>query len=448
LNKTISMRTAIRRIFNHPSYTRIFEWGKLITITGSAQALIQAIGLLSGIFIIRFLPTKEYALYTLANTMLGTITVLADGGIATGVMAQGGKVWQNKNGLGATIATGLDLRKRFAAFVLVFAVPALLFMLHQHSQNWLLSSLIVVSLIPTFFTSLSGTILEIAPRLHQDISSLQRIEVGASIGRLAVMIPALFTLPWACVAILCSGLPQLWANRKLKSITYAYADWKQKPDPIVRKEILPIVKRVLPGSIYYCISGQITIWLISFYGSTESVAQVGALGRLTTVLNFVNIMFLTLVVPRFARLPADRKVLFTRFWMLQFMLILISAFIVGVIVLFPNQILAILGKSYSGLTNEIVLMTISSCLGMVGGITYSVSVSRGWILPPVLNIGGNIVAQAVLLYFLDLSNTKGVLMFAIINAVIIYVMLLVYYLFKTFSFKPVQNNEALLSSTL
>lgn len=445
------MKNTFERIYNHPSYARILEWGKLVTITGSAQALIQAIGLISGIFIIRFLPTKEYALYTLANTMLGTITVLADGGIATGVMAQGGKVWQSHNKLGATIATGLDLRKKFAAFVLIFAIPALLFLLHQHSQNWLLSSLIVISLIPTFLAALSGTLLEIAPRLHQDILSLQKIEVGASIGRLIVLLPTLFMLPWASVAIVCSGLPQLWANRKLRIITSLYADWTQKPDPTIRQEILPVVKRVLPGSIYYCISGQITIWLISLYGSTESVAQVGALGRLTTVLNFINIMFLTLIVPRFARLSANRKMLFNRFLQLQSALLIISAAIVGLIFLFPTQVLAVLGKNYSNLTTEVVLMTISSCVGMAGGITYSVSVSRGWILPPVINIGGNILTQVALLFFLDLSTTKGVLIFSIANAVVIHVMLIAYYIFKVFNHKQTEviigSDETTLSGT-
>lgn len=75
---------------------RAGEWAKLIAITGSAQVMVQAIGFISGILVIRLLPTHEYALYTLANTMLGTMTLLADGGIATGVMSQGGKVWQDK----------------------------------------------------------------------------------------------------------------------------------------------------------------------------------------------------------------------------------------------------------------------------------------------------------------------------------------------------------------
>ncbi len=73
----------------------MYGWGKLISVTGSAQVLIQALGFISGIIIIRLLPTEEYAFYTLANTMLGTMNILSDAGVSTGVMAQGGKVIMN-----------------------------------------------------------------------------------------------------------------------------------------------------------------------------------------------------------------------------------------------------------------------------------------------------------------------------------------------------------------
>jgi hypothetical protein len=46
------------------SYPKAFEWFKLIAVTGSSQIIIQVIGLVSGILIIRVLPINEYALYT------------------------------------------------------------------------------------------------------------------------------------------------------------------------------------------------------------------------------------------------------------------------------------------------------------------------------------------------------------------------------------------------
>src|SRR5438270_1038562 len=117
----------MERIYSGRNYTRAIEWGKLIALTGSAQILVQGLGFICGIFIIRMLPTKEYALYTLANTMLGTMTILADGGIATGVMFRGGRVWNDRQKLGKVLATGLDLRKKFAIGSLLIALPVLFY---------------------------------------------------------------------------------------------------------------------------------------------------------------------------------------------------------------------------------------------------------------------------------------------------------------------------------
>jgi O-antigen/teichoic acid export membrane protein len=91
----------------------LYEWGKLVSLTGSAQLIIQCVGMITGIFIIRMLTTQEYAYYTIANTMLGTMTILADGGVSVGVMNQGGKVWNDKHELGIVLSTGMVLRKMF-----------------------------------------------------------------------------------------------------------------------------------------------------------------------------------------------------------------------------------------------------------------------------------------------------------------------------------------------
>ena len=72
------MRNLIQRLNIHPAYSKIYSWGKLITITGGAQVIVQAATLSSGIVIIRLLSTREYALYTIANAMLGTMNILAD----------------------------------------------------------------------------------------------------------------------------------------------------------------------------------------------------------------------------------------------------------------------------------------------------------------------------------------------------------------------------------
>src|SRR5215213_1625169 len=121
------MRVLVQKLNTNPNYARIVEWGKLITLTGAAQIIVQALGFISGILIVRLLSVNEYALYTLANTMLGTLTILADSGISNGVMAQAGKVWQDKKKLGSVLVTGLALRKKFGIISLLVATPVMIY---------------------------------------------------------------------------------------------------------------------------------------------------------------------------------------------------------------------------------------------------------------------------------------------------------------------------------
>lgn len=407
------MKTLVQRVYTSPNYTKALEWGKLVTITGAAQVAVQAIGFISGILVIRLLPTQEYALYTLANTMLGTMTMLADGGIATGVMAQSGKVWQDREKLGAVLATGLNLRKKFAIGSLLIATPVLLYLLRHHDASWLMSVLIVISLIPAFFSALSGTLLQIPLKLRQDIAPLQKNQVGVNIGRLVMLVLTLFAFPWAFVAIFAAGLPQIWANIRLQKISTGYADWSQKSEPAFQKEILITVKRVLPGSIYYCISGQLTIWLISIFGSTDAIAQVGALSRLTMMLSIIGVMFSSLIEPRFARLPNEKKILLSRFLQMLTFFIVFGIFIVGTVWIFPNQVLSILGKNYAGLAMEIVLIVGGSCLSLISGSLYKLSAARGIIPPPLIFFSVILVTQISLMSFLDFSQLTNVLWFSI-----------------------------------
>jgi len=416
LGNPILMKAQTPHLYTHSKYAKVLEWGKLITITGGAQAVVQAIGLVSGILVIRLLPTQEYALYTLANTMLGTMILLADGGISTGVMAQGGKVWQNREKLGSVLTTGLDLRKKFAIGSLLIAMPVLLYLLLHHGASWLMSLLIIMSLIPAFFTGLSGTLLQIVPKLRQDITPLQKIQVGSNVGRLAMLCLTLFIFPWSFIAILGAGLPQIWANIQFRKISDKYVDWNQKPDPIIRKDILYIVSRILPGAIYYCISGQIAIWLSSFFASTAAVAQVGALGRLAMLLSLFTVLFGTLITPRFARLPTSKDVLLNHYLLIHAGLLALSGCIIGVVWVFPTEVLWILGKGYFNLSKELLLNITGSCLNLIYGVSFTLYSGRGWAIKPIIAIPISLASMVISVILCNLTTLQGILVLNLLIA--------------------------------
>ncbi|ANE49255.1 polysaccharide biosynthesis protein [Flavisolibacter tropicus] len=399
----------IQRFHTYSFYSKILDWSKLIAITGSAQAIIQAIGFISGVLIIRILSTSEYALYTLANTMLGTMLVLADGGISASVMAQGGKVWQNRGKLGSVLVTGFDLRKKFAIGSLVIAIPVLFYLLRGHGAGTFTSILIVGSLVPAFYCALSGNLLAVGPTLHQMITPLQKINISVSLLRLLSLLSILLIFPFAYIAIFAASLPQIWANFRLRSISAVYADWQQPPDSLVRNNILTVVKRIFPGSIYYCLSGQITIWLISIFGTTAAVAQIGALGRLSMMLNLFSATFTTLIIPRFARLENNKALLFKRFLHMSSGLTFLFSIIIIIVSKLPTQLLWLLGKSYSGLEHELVLSVAGSCLSLMAGLLFTIATSRNWAINPLVSIPITLVSIICAISLIDISSLRGIL---------------------------------------
>ena len=431
------MKAIVQKIYENSSYSKIVEWGKLLTITASTQVIIQAVGFVSGIIVIRTLSTNEYALYTLANTMLGTMTVLADGGIAAGVMALGGKSWQDRQDLGAVISTGLDLRKKFAIPSLCVSIPILLYLLIHHNASWLMATLIVLALIPTFYTTISTSLLQIIFRLHQQIAPLQKNQVWVNLLRLLILVPALFGLPFAAIAIAVTGIPQIWSNFDLRNKSKRFANFEQKPNLEYRKEILLVVKRVLPSSIYYCLSSQISIWLISILGSTEALARVGAIGRLSMVLNLFSVMFYTLMVPRFARLPNVKRALLSRFITVQIGLFVICAVILTFIYFFSNKILWILGDNFSNLNKEVILICIGSCISLISTCTNQLLSSRGLIVPPIIFITCTLSIQIGLAFIIPLNSIINILYYSIFNSFSAYIIRILYSLYSLTEFKKV-----------
>jgi O-antigen/teichoic acid export membrane protein len=408
----------IKRIKEYPHYEKAKYWGKLISITGAAQVVVQAVSFISGILVIRLLPVEEYALYTLANAMLGTMSLLSDGGISTGVMAQGGKVWQDKQKLGAVLATGLDLRRKFAGFSLIVSIPILSYLLLHHGASWITTVLITISLIPAFYAALSDTLLQIPVKLHQAIAPLQRNQVEVGIGRLALTGFTLFAFPWAFVAIIASGIPRIWGNWKLRRIVDRFVDREQQPDIDERREILKTIKRILPMLIYISFSGQITIWLMSIFGKTLAVAQLGALGRISVVLTIFYVLIGTLIIPRFARLEKNKSIVFKRYIQILISIIILMLSIIGITHLFSNQILWIFGKNYSTLQYELLLSIICSCLSTMTGVIYALCTSKGWILLPVVSVLSGLVPLIIGCFIFNISTLLGVLYLNIFCSVI------------------------------
>ena len=433
------MINKLTQLKNHPKFNNWKQWGKLISITGGAQVLIQIISFGCGIFIIRNFSVAEYAIYTLANTMLGAMNILADGGIVSGVIAEGGKVWQDKDKLGAVITTGMNLRKRFAIGSILIAGTVLIYLLMHNNASWYYSLLILLSLIPVFYANLSDSLLEVAPKLHQDIKPLQKNLVMANIGRLLLTIPSVFFIPFTPIAIIATGIPRIIANFKLKKISNKFVTSNQKEDVQIKKNILHMVRRILPVEVYNIFSTNITVWILSIIGATSSIAQVGALFRIGAVLSLFTIVFNTIIVPRYSRLQEVKKELQEKMIKIQLLLFSVSFVIVFFTWLFSAQIIWLLGNNYKNLDSELVLTVIIFCFNIISTIIYTLCRGRGWVISPILNISINLLSIVLGAFIFDITSLKGILIFNIATSAVLVVMHGGYSYFRLYQLKDMKN---------
>lgn len=407
------MNRSFDLIKKHKHFNRSKNLLKLISIVGSTEIILKGIGFVSGIMIVRMLPIQEYALYTLANTMLGTLVLFTDSGISNGVMALSGRVWQDPKKLGVVLATGLDLRKKFALITLVISTPIIIYLLLKNNASWLSSVLILLSLIPAFYAALSDSLLEITPKLHQDITSLQKNQLIVGFGRLVLTILSIVIFPWTFVIILASGVPQIYGNSRLKKINAKFVDSNQKTDSTVRKEILSVVVRILPNIVFYALSGQIVIWILSVFGNSNDLASIGALGRFAVLIGFFTSILSTLFLPRFSRLAEHKETLLKYFLVFQLILFLVGSVILLIVFLFPTQMLWILGASYGSLSSELFLIMLSNCIGVITAMTGNLMGSRGHYLNPLLIIILNLGAVVFAYFIWDLTTLRGILYYSI-----------------------------------
>ncbi|MFY7878794.1 MAG: polysaccharide biosynthesis protein [Lacibacter sp.] len=383
---------------------------RLLGVTTIIQLLIQLLGLISGIIIIRLLPTKEYAWYTIANTMLGTMSVLSDAGISTAMMAHGGKVWMDRNALGVIFATAYDLRKKFALGSVVISLPFLYYLLHAQGASIGIALLISVALLPSVFASLSDNLLQIGPKLQKDILPLQRNALFVSVYRTLIFLPVLFLLPFTWVAIFNAGVIRILGNYKLKKINSKWVDMRQQSDPQIAKSIMVQVRRLMPGVLYYCFSGQIAVWLISIFGQHDSVASLGALARFSVLFAIVPVLFGTMITPYFSKLTEQRHIMLNSFFRIQSLIVLGALIVVFIFYVFSDIFLWVLGPSYSNLKFELVVNIISSLLGVAAGLSFSLFTSRGWSMHPAFSITVNLLSLIAGIFIFDIKTLCGVLM--------------------------------------
>lgn len=400
-----------------PVIRRALHRARVVSNFAFVQAVVQVIGFLSGILLIRHLDQREYAYFTIANTMQGTLNVLADIGISIGLVSIGGRVWHDRHRFGQLVNTALGLRRKLGTLAVLSVVPILYFMLVKNGASVNYTAILILAVLVGLSVQLSIGVLSVVPRLRSDIRRIQTIDLTGALARFLVLVFLMYFFLNGAIALAVGSATLLLQYWMLRRYVAGVIDLRASENAEDRAAMLGFIKSQAANAIFFCLQGQITVFLISIFGrQVSSIAEVGALGRLAMIFAVLSHLLANVFAPAFARCQNARKLR----WQYAAIVGAVAGFSLVIIVaaaFFPREFLFVLGNKYSHLERELLLMVAGAVITAIASTLWSLNAAKAWIAGSWLYIPLTLATQLALIPSTDFSSVRGVLTFNLISAI-------------------------------
>lgn len=400
-----------------PMMQRAFQRARIVGNFAMVQAVVQLIGFLSGILLVRWLPQQEYAYFTIANTMQGTLNVLADIGISIGLVSIGGRVWHDRHRFGQLVNTALGLRRKLGAVAILIVTPILYYMLVKNGASMSYTAILIAVVLAGLAVQLSIGVLSVVPRLRSDIGKIQTIDMTGAVARFLVLLALMYFFLNGAVALAIGSATLLLQYWMLRKYVAGVIDLNAPENPEDREAMRGFIRSQAANAVFFCLQGQITVFLISIFGrNVSSIAEVGALGRLAMIFAVLSHLLANIFAPAFARCQSLRKLR----WQYAAIVGGVACFslvIIAVAAFFPREFLFVLGNKYSHLERELLLMVAGAVITAMAGTLWALNAAKAWIAGSWLYIPLTLATQLALIPSTDFSTVTGVLTFNLVSAI-------------------------------
>ncbi|MGB6691820.1 MAG: hypothetical protein WBE76_28600 [Terracidiphilus sp.] len=383
----------------------------------AAQGVTMAGNLLYGLLCVRLLPKVEYAKFAVVFSAFSSVALLLDIGISTGIVPLVGQNVGDLQLIADCVASLRTLAQRL--FAIMAPVTIVVFPLLVHRQHWstpTVAAMVAIVLVAAWFARVSSA-YGVVLILRRDRPRWYRAQMISSLGTLALLgifWAAHWLNVWWAILFNIAGMffvAQSYFFRARKLLGVA-----GRSSPQLRNAIVKLVLPNTPNVIFYAIQGQVAQALVTLFGITVAVADVGALSRLGQIFVIFSQMNPILLEPYFARLPRNR--LKSNYLAA---VAAITAFCLTIVALgrwTPGLFLWVLGPKYSTLRYEVFLLLIGSSIRYLSGSMFVIHSSRRFVYwwNNLSVIALTLLVQVEFLFRGNLGTVKTALIFNIVSA--------------------------------
>ena len=159
---------------------------------------------------------------------------------------------------------------------------------------------------PGSCVQLTTVVLMVVRRLCSQLNRVQTIDLLGALTRLAFISAAYFLFLNAAVAMLATAASIAVQYLLLRRWTPDSIDAAAPPSEEDRAEMLGIIKNQVPNSVFYCLQGQVTIWLIAVFAARNH--RGGRRARPPRRrLPVVGAVMTSIILPGFARCQSPER---------------------------------------------------------------------------------------------------------------------------------------------
>ena len=407
---------SIRFLGPTPIRSWFLRWGLIVAEFGAVQVAVQVFTALAGLLIVRSLAKPEYALFAIANSMQMTCNLLAERGLGIGLRSIGGQLCNDRRRFGELLSTALGLRRRFAFMSFVICLPLTAWMLWRNGAAPLQTIGLCLALVLGCLGGLGCSVWNVSPQLHGEYRRLQNLDLGNSALRLTLLSALALTRLSALLAALVGVAGNWFQAFYLRRWAQERAELSLAPTLDHQRALGSLSARWLPNVIFFSLQGQLTLLIITVFGSVDQVANMTALGRLAILLTVVSQVYSQVLTPRFTRCQESAR-------LRRLYLTLVGATAVGLLPLvgaawiYPEPLLWLLGESYRELGQECGWVIAAAYVGQIASVMWSLNSSKAWIrIQSFAFIPAIVTAQAAAAMLLDLRQFHDLLIFNFVSA--------------------------------
>jgi len=394
---------------------RVRRWTKILSAYFTFQALTQLAGIAAGLLFVNFMPVREFALYTLAFSVITFFNFITDLGSSTSLVYFFHRTAKEGEDFQPYFRAVLSLRR--LGFLLGAAGVLLAFprMALAKGFGFREAALTTGGIVLCVWFQIASSLRVLALRLGDRYGASYRAELAGGVARLALaalLVVSALLKSWLGVLSSAAGAAVV-AVLARPALAPASAPIDLR---LFQRKVLRYLVPTLPSALYFAIQGPLMVWLAATFGATRNIAEVGALGRLGLIVGIFSSLTGVVFLPRLARITDDN--LYRR-RVLQFgaLLATVALAMLAAAALAPDLFLFLLGKNYAGLHRELLLVVAGAGISLVDGYLVSVNLARSWTRWQGLAVASLVAVQALLVALLSLSTTAGVLTFNLLSSI-------------------------------